>query len=417
MRQFTAVVLAAGRGERMKSPLPKVLHDLNGLPLIHYVLRELFSFKRYIKQIVVVVGYKGKDVQGYVEKNFRGVDFVYQKEVLGTAHAVGCAGGKVKYGDVLVMCADTPLITSKAISLFISSYLKEKTDSSLITAYLDENNELGRISRDSRGQIEGIKEKIELKEDEDIKEVNSGIYLFDRQVLFNNLKKVEKNKKKGEYFLTDIINILYKQGNKVGTYILENNEEILGVNNRRDIYKAAVILRKRLIDKFIDKGVIIFDYQSTFIEEGVKIGQNTIIYPFTFIEKDVIIGNNCSVGPFARLRRGTRIEDFTQLGNFLEVCRCKVGKHVKIKHFSYLGDTQIGDNVNIGAGTVVANYDGVKKNKTRIDKDVFVGSDTVIVAPVKIGKGAVTGAGSVVTKNVKPHTVVVGVPAKVLKKI
>jgi bifunctional UDP-N-acetylglucosamine pyrophosphorylase/glucosamine-1-phosphate N-acetyltransferase len=292
---------------------------------------------------------------------------------------------------------------------------------------MDSNNDLGKIVRDTDGKTMAIREKIDLDKldkgegsfpmQNGFAEVNSGIYAFDRNALFNNLIKIKKNKNKKEYFLTDIIEILYNEGHKVSPYVLNDNEEIFGINTRRDLYIAEGMLRKRIVESYIDRGVKIIDPQSTFIEDGVKIGKNTTIYPFTFIEKNVIIGNNCSLGPFLHLREGSRVLSSTHLGNFVEVCRSKLGREVTMKHFCYLGDTVVKDNVNIGAGTVVANFDGRKKNKTVIEKDAFIGSDTILVAPVKVGKGAKTGAGSVVTRNVKPKTVVVGVPAKELRKI
>jgi bifunctional UDP-N-acetylglucosamine pyrophosphorylase/glucosamine-1-phosphate N-acetyltransferase len=415
MKNFTAVVLAAGKGKRMKSSLPKVLHAICGKPLIFYVLKELFSLKKHIKQIIVVVGYQGGEVEKQVKKYFTNVSFVYQDELLGTANAVASVKNKVQHENTLVLCADVPLITRKTLLSFISSFLKKKVDAALITAHMDNENELGRIIRDNKGNISAIREKIELGKNNTNTEINSGIYAFKSTRLFNNLRKIKKNKKKGEYFLTDIIEILYTKAIKIGDYLLRDNEEILGINNQNDLYFAEQILRQKIIEKFIERGVRIIDPRNTYFDEGVKIGRNTIIYPFTFIEKDVIIGRNCVLGPFIRLREGTIIKNNTHLGNFIEVNRSKVGCGVRMKHFGYLGDTTVEDNANIGAGTVVANFDGKKKHKTHVGKGAFIGSDTVLVAPVKVGKGAASGAGSVVTRDVEPYTVVVGVPARTLK--
>ena len=399
----------------MKSSLPKVLHEIKGRPFIFHVLKELRALKK-INQIIVVVGYKGRKVKQYVDANFKGIDFVTQKNVIGTANAVGCARSKVKNTNLLVLCADAPLITRETLSKFIDFHLRNRIVCSLITARMQENNQLGVVLRDDRGNICAIRERIMLDNTDDTFEVNSGIYGFDKKFLFANLKKIKKNTRKGEYFLTDIIEMLYSQGQKCGSYLLTDEKEILGINDLNDLCAAEKAMQFRIIGRLMAKGVKVLDPATTFIEEGVKVGKSTVIYPFTFIEKGVIIGSNCSLGPFIHIRGGSRVKDNTCLGNFLEVNRSALGKSVKIKHFGYLGDATVEDDVNIGAGTVFANYDGKRKNKTLIKKGAFVGSDTILIAPVKVGKGAVTGAGSVVTKDVAAKTTVVGVPAKPFKK-
>ncbi len=415
---FTAIVLAAGKGVRMKSDIPKVLHALGAKPLIGYVLEQLKSIKN-IKQVIVVTGYEAKSVESYVKKKFKNIEFVRQRQLLGTADAVKCAEEKVKYENVLILCADAPLITRETILSFLESYENEKLTASLISAYIDKKNDLGRIIRDSYGGVKSICEASDLRKHMNLKislkEVNSGIYAFECRALFENLKYIKKNENKGEYYFTDLIEILYNNGIKIGSYVLSDSDEILGINSPKELSLAERIINKRALECFMSSGVRIMDPQSTFIGENVKIGKNTLIYPFTFIERNVIIGVRCQVGPFAHLREGTRISDDTAVGNFAEICRSRVGKNTRIKHFSYIGDTTIGDNVNIGAGTVVANYNGKTKNKTIIEKGAFIGSDSILVAPVKIGKSAKTGAGSVVLKNVKAKETVVGVPAKALE--
>ena len=411
----------------MKSSLPKALYDLMGRPLIYYPLDEALNLKKYLKEIIVVTGYKAALVEAQIRKCFSGkvkIKFVYQPQRLGTANALGVACKKAKHKNILVLCADTPLIKAETLKAFISSFLKKRLSCSVLTANASRANSLGVILRDEKEKLKAITEKVVLNFKAGAggglksinEEVNSGIYCFKREALKKNLSRIKKNEKKGEYFLTDIVEILYKQREKLDTYFLSSFEEISGINTQKDLWGAAKIMRYRLLEELAASGVKIIDPETTFIETGVVIGKNTIIYPFTFIEKDVIIGTNCSLGPFVRLRSGSSMGDNTQAGNFLEINRSQIGKKVKIKHFGYLGDTQIAEGVNIGAGTVVANYDGKAKHKTDIKKGAFIGSDTVLVAPVKVGKGAVTGAGSVVTKNVKPNTVVVGVPARVIRK-
>jgi len=416
MKKFTAIVLAAGKGTRMKETFPKALSNLGDKPLVFHVIEQLKSLKHCIDQIVVVVGFKGNEVSKRIKKEFKNVDFVYQDKLLGTAHAVQSAEKKVKNNNLLITCTDVPLLKKETINLFIKDFLAKKAVCSLLTAWRDDVNDLGKIIRDENNQIKAIVEKIDKNAAMDSKEINSGVYCFTKDALFKNLKKIKKHKKKKEYFLTDIISILYNFGQQSIAHLLEDGSEVFGINTKKDILVAEKILRLRVCERLIDKGVRIIDPQNTFIDSSVKIGKNTIIYPFTFIEKGVIIGSNCSLGPFLRVRGGSVIGDDIELGNFLEVNRTKVKKGTKIKHLGYLGDAAISENVNIGAGTVIANFDGKSKHKTYIAKDAFIGSDTVLVAPVKIGKKSKTGAGSVVTKNVGPKTVVVGVPAKVLKK-
>lgn len=417
MKNITAVVLAAGKGKRMRSSSPKVLHLLSGKPLIYYVLKELAFLKKTITQIIVVTGYGADEVKSQVNKDFKGIDFVEQKDLLGTANALQCALDKVKNENVLVLCGDAPLITKKTISSFVNKALKHKSDCSLISAYVQEDTNLGRIIRDSKGNISAIKERVfstqaEIKN----KEVNSGIYLFSGRMLNKYLEKIEKNKRKQEYFLTDIIEILYSQSIKVKDFVLRDSREILGINTQEELILAEKIMRQRVLNRLMESGVKIIDPESTFAQAGVKAGKGTIIYPFTFIEKDVIIGRNCRLGPFLHLRVGTVIKDDVYLGNFVEVNRSVVRQGVRMKHLGYLGDTDVGAKVNIGAGTVVANFDGKEKNKTVIKEGAFLGCDTVLIAPVEIGKGAVTGAGSVITKDVENNVIVAGVPARILRK-
>ena len=259
-------------------------------------------------------------------------------------------------------------------------------------------------------------EKIELKKDSPKNEVNSGIYFFTKKELIGNIKAIRLNLKKKEYFFTDIIEIFYRRRQKLGAYQVGDYREILAVNSQKDLALVAKIMNLRLLDELMGKGITVVDPQTTFISHDLKVGKNSIIYPFTFIENNVIIGRNCRVGPFAHLRPNTVLKDESAVGNFIEVCRSVIGRKVKAKHFGYLGDTIVGESANIGAGTVTANYNGKKKNKTVIKKKAFIGSDTVIVAPAVIGEGAITGAGCVVTKDVGKKEVVAGVPARRLRK-
>jgi len=424
--KFTAVVLAAGKGTRMKSSRPKVLYDLMGQPLIYYVISTLFLLDRWIDEIVIVLGYKGSLVEKILVEMFsdRGrLKFVYQQRLLGTADAVKAACGSISRENILILCGDTPLITAKTLKKFISFFLTKKVNGCMLTAGVRQQNSLGVILRDANGQVKEIKEKCGLSNAQTMldeafvpEEVNSGVYCFKRGCLLRNLPKIKMNPQKKEYFFTDIVKKCYAEEKGLLAYFLSDFQEILGINTLKDLLVAGNIMRDRVLDELINKGVKVIDFQTIFVETGVKIGKNTVIYPFTFIEKDVIIGNNCSLGPFIRIRKGTRVKSNTCLGNFLEINRSQIGNGVKAKHFGYLGDVCVKDEVNIGAGSVVANYDGKRKHKSHIGKRAFIGSDAVLISPVKIGRQAIVGAGSVVIKDVKPATVVVGVPARVIKK-
>jgi len=415
-KKVTAVILAAGKGKRAKTSMPKVLLELCGRAIILHILSALSSLK-VVDDIIVVLGHKRELVQNAIKKVFPKVKFVYQKELNGTARAVSSASSLLKNkSNVLVLCGDTPLIKASTLRKFINSFFKERAKCSVMTAVFKEKNDYGRITRDSRGNVVGITEKVELKADLDREEVNSGIYCFEKSFLLKGLTKIKVNKKKKEFFLTDIINIAYKGGFGAKGFCLEDNLEILGVNTQKNLSKVRKLLNERLIEVASLRGVTFIDPDTTFLSFDTKIGKDTVIYPFTFIEKNVIIGSYCELGPFLRVRKGSAIGSDVKIGNFIEINRSTIGSGSRAKHFGYLGDAIVKDKVNIGAGTVIANYDGKNKHKTIIETGAFIGSDTVIVAPRKIGKGARTGAGSVVTRDVKNNDVVVGVPARVFIK-
>ncbi|MCM8773560.1 MAG: sugar phosphate nucleotidyltransferase [Candidatus Omnitrophica bacterium] len=415
--KVTAVVLAAGKSKRTKTTLPKVLLEVGGRPLIFYILDTLRKVK-YIDNIIIVTGHKRELLEEAVKKVYHDIKFSLQRELNGTAKAVESAKELLTDSEnVLVICGDTPLVTPSTIKKFIKNFFKENAHCSIITAYFKEKTDLGRIIRDRENNIERIAEKVDLEDEVKMEEVNSGIYCFKKKFLFDGLGEITCHKKKKEYFLTDIVNIFYRRGLKILGFTLDDPNELIGVNTQDNLSLVNRLLNKRFIDNLRAKGAVIIDPDTTFVSYDTKIGRDTVVYPFTFIEKNVIIGRNCKLGPFVHIRKDSVIEDNVCVGNFVEINCSRLGEGVRMKHFSYVGDTTVGKKVNIGAGTVVANYDGYKKNKTFIENEAFIGSDTVIVAPVRIGKRAKTGAGSVVTKDVEPNTVVVGVPAKIFKKI
>jgi len=414
-KKLAVIILAAGKGTRMKSQVPKVLHEICGRPMLEYVLDLVQGLKA--DKVITVLGYKHQEVRKTLKKD---IGVVIQKEINGTAGAVKQAMpllGNFK-GTVLVLYGDTPLLKKETIQKLLDHHRKNDYAVTLLTANLERPKGYGRVIRDKYGSLSKIVEEKDGDEFElDIKEINTGITCFNKNKLTEALKEVKPNNRKKEYYLTDCIGILYKNNELTGTVVLEDINEALGVNSKIDLAKAYSTIQKRINEKFMEAGVTLVDPGSAFINYGTKIGQDSIIYPFTVIDKNVKIGKRCSIGPFIHLRDGTSLDNDVIVGNFLEVTRSKLGAKTIAKHFSYIGDTLIGRSVNIGAGTVTANFDGKNKNTTVIRDNAFIGSDSILVAPVKVGKGAKTGAGSVLIRNsvVKDGQVVVGVPAKPIK--
>jgi len=381
--------------------------------MLGYVLDLIKALK--IKKAIAVLGHRHAEVRPLLNTKIK---VVIQKRPLGTADAVRQALPALKNfkGTLLVLYADNPLLKKDTIARLLKHHIDNKLDATLLTAQLDKPAGFGRVLRDKYSSICGIVEEKDADGYErDIKEVNTGIICFNKDSLTFGLKYVTPNNRKKEYYLTDIIGILYKKGKLVDGVKIADIDEALGINSRLDLARANAVMQRRINEDLMQKGITIVEPDSTFISYGTRIGRDTTIYPFTVIEGDVRIGRRCSIGPFAHLREGTELKDDVVAGNFLEVVRSKIGAKTIAKHFCYLGDSLVGNKVNIGAGTVTANFNGRKKNITVIKDKASIGSDTVLVAPVKIGKQAVTGAGSVVIKNVGGGKTVVGIPAKVIK--
>ncbi len=411
---IAVIILAAGKSTRMKSETPKVLHKLCGRPMLGYVLDLVASLKP--KKVVAVLGFKQELVRKIIPG---GIKVSIQKRLLGTADAVkvGLTALKGFKGTVLVLYGDNPLLKKETLNKLLDYHIENNVDATLLTAQLKKPSGYGRIIRDKYFSICGIVEEKDADEvQKDIKEINTGIMVFKKNSLERNLRYIHTNNRKKEYYLTDIIGILAKKDYLVDGVKVEDPQEALGNNNRVELAKANSLMQQRINEKFMQDGVTIIDPASAFINFGTAIGVDTVIYPFTVIERGVKIGKRCLVGPFAHLREDTELKDDIIAGNFIEMVRVKIGAKTLVKHFSYIGDSSVGSCVNIGAGTVTANFDGLKKNNTVIKDRANIGSDTIIVAPVKIGKSAVTGAGSVITKNIPDNTVVVGVPARILRK-
>ena len=439
------VILAAGFGKRMRSAVPKVIHPLLGKPLLAYAIESAKAVSD--TKPVVIVGFEKEKVMSAVKEN---VDFVLQNEQLGTAHAVMMAEsqlkGKVDF--VVVTSADMPLISKETLKKLVATQKDSQGIMTLVSIKGNESRGFGRVLRNENGDAAAIiEEKVAIPEQLQIKEYNAGIYCIKAEWLWDALKKVKKSPV-GEYYLTDLLELAVKEKHAVTVVTLENAEEAIGINNRIHFAEVEKVIRRRINEKFMLAGVTMIDPDRVYIEPTVTIGQDTVLYPEIYLRGSTKIGKNCEIGPetmvtdstvgddcrilksvlegaeledhvemgpFCRLRTGAHLASHVHMGNFGEIKKSYLGKGTKMGHFSYIGDAQIGENVNIGAGTITCNYDGKNKNKTVIGDETFIGSDTMLVAPVTIGKNAVTGAGSVVTHDVGDGEKVVGVPARELK--
>lgn len=413
-KKLDALILAAGKGTRMYSDLPKVLHSVWNRPMLGHVLDTLASLG--IKSPCVVVGYQAESVRSFLGKSAR---TVLQSPQKGTGHAVMVAEKVLRAADeVLIWPGDMPLLKKETLRVFFTEHRKNKTAVSVLSCRQTNPFGYGRIVRDSRGEFVAIREELDASETErKINEVNTGIYLFNREALFAALKEVQPHNQKGEYYLTDTIEILRASGKSVQACCLASAEEAVGVNSKRDLAAAARLLSDRIIDGHLSAGVNILAPADTWIAPDVKIGAGTTVYPWCWIEAGTVIGKNCQIGPFAKIRGSSKIGDGSIVGNFVEVNRSALGKKVNAKHLTYLGDAVVGDEVNFGAGAITANFDGKNKHTTKIGSHAAIGSNAVMVAPVSIPPRVKTGAGSVITKKTRMRAgdTVVGVPARVIK--
>ena len=394
---IVTIILAAGKGTRMKSNLPKVLHKVCGKPMLEHVIETAKNAGS--SREVVIIGSGAEEVK----KNISGVEFALQAEQLGTGHAVKMAKDKLADvdGTVMILCGDTPLITSDLLKSFIDSHNKSKAAATVLTAIMPDATGYGRIVRNQSGTVDKIVEHKDANEDElQIHEVNAGIYCFDKKILFDALDQVTNDNAQGEYYLTDVLEIIHNQGLVINAMISNDFTQILGINSRQQLALAERILRQRKNFELMDSGVTILDPDSTFIDSNVEIGRDTIIYPFTFIEGNIKIGENCSIGPFVHIRPGSKIGDKVKIGNFVEVKNSNIGEGTKLPHLQYIGDSDVGSNVNIGCGTVTCNYDGKNKFRTTIGNNVFVGCNTNLVAPVNVGDNVYIAAGSTINQDI-----------------
>ncbi|MDO9545399.1 MAG: bifunctional UDP-N-acetylglucosamine diphosphorylase/glucosamine-1-phosphate N-acetyltransferase GlmU [Pelolinea sp.] len=442
--KVAVVILAAGMGTRMNSDLPKVLHPLLGKPMVEYIFDAVRDICEDPPLVVV-----GNCAELVMETLGDKACYVLQEPQLGTAHAVQCAREVLrgKSDIVLVANSDFPLITAETYALLVKTHQENNSKLTLSTVVSDESRGFGRILRDSTGRIIGIvEEKAASPEQKKITEFNSNPYCFDAEWLWGALDQVEKSEV-GEYYLTDLVEIAANSGQPVGSIEIEDHQESIGINNRVHLAEATKVIQQRINRKWMLEGVTMIDPDKVFIDDTVTLGKDTVLYPEVYLRGATSVGSGCQLGPsvmlenttvgdrckliyavlesaklendvdmgpFGHLRRGAHLDDHVHMGNFGEIKNSYLAPGVKMGHFSYIGDAHVGKNVNIGAGTITCNFDGEGKFTTEIGEDAFIGSDTMLVAPVKIGKGAKTGAGAVVTHDVPDGTTVVGVPAKEL---
>ena len=397
-KNVITVIMAAGKGTRMKSEKSKLVHKIYDKELVKRVAdvaKEVGS-----DEVVAVVGYLKEQV---IDVLGNSVVYAYHEELLGTGHAVMQATKYLegKKGKAIILYGDVPIIRKETLINLVTKSYKNKEYATLLTAIYENPTGYGRIIRDEGGNIKAIvEEKDANMYEKGIKEINSGIYCFDIEELLAALKLIKPDNAQGEYYLTDVIKIMNDKGLKTGAVIVDDNTEILGVNDRAQLELLTRVLRMRINAEHMKKGVTIEASDATYIHDNVTIGVDTVIHPNTTIKSGVVIGKNCEIGPNAYIREGCVIGDNVKVGSFVELKNVKVGDKTKIPHLSYLGDTEIGSDGNVGCGTITCNYDGVNKNKTIIGDRAFIGSNVNLVAPVTLGDDVLIAAGSTITEDV-----------------
>jgi bifunctional UDP-N-acetylglucosamine pyrophosphorylase / glucosamine-1-phosphate N-acetyltransferase len=439
MADLTTVVLAAGKGTRMKSALPKVLHTVCGKPMLEHVLTAAKAAGAV--ENIVIIGFGAENVAETIGPQ---AEFIVQSEQLGTGHAVLQAKKRLAGtgATVMVLCGDTPLLRPESLTRLLAEHRQTGAAATVLTAQMPDPSGYGRVIRDQDGRVIKIVEQKDASPAElAVREVNTGIYCFESAGLFSALDRITCDNAQGEYYLTDVIGIMVNEGAKVWAVTAGDYRETLGINSRLQLAEAEKILRRRKLGELMDSGVTIMDPDSTFIDAEVVIAADTVIYPFTWLEGRTSIGTGCfigpstrisdsilgertvmhfsyahecrvgdgvTIGPYVHLRPKTVLADGVKVGNFVEVKNTQVGQGSKIPHLSYIGDTDMGSGVNIGSGTITVNYDGKHKHRTTIEDKAFIGCNTNLVAPVTVGRGAYVAAGSTITKDVPPAALGVG---------
>lgn len=438
MTNTYAIVLAAGQGTRMKSDLYKVLHPVCGKPMVEHVVDHIIGIGA--DKIVSVVGHGAEMVEQTLGAKS---EYALQAEQLGTAHAVQQAEEQLGEldGVTLVVCGDTPLIKSETMQALLTHHSETNAKATILTAHADDPTGYGRIIRDEEGNVlRNIEHKDASPEERNVTEINTGTYCFDNRALFEALKKVKNDNAQGEYYLPDVIGILKAENARIAAYVTDDFSETIGVNDRVVLAEAEKVMRHRIAEQHMRNGVTIIDPSTTYISADAEIGRDTVLLPGTMIEgrttigekctigpnshignskigngttihssvvRDSTIGSSTTVGPFAHIRPDSNLSDNVKIGNFVEVKKTMLGEGSKVSHLSYIGDAEVGTHVNIGCGTITVNYDGKNKYQTTIEDGAFVGCNSNLVAPVKVGKGAYVAAGSTVTKDVPENSLAI----------
>lgn len=456
MKKFSAIVIAAGRGKRMRSKTAKVLHPVAGRPLLWYTVS--LAGRVADARVVVVIGYQAERVRAFLEQaEFEPFDVVLQRDQLGTGHAVQQAqaalmpNGKAASRHCLILNADTPLLGLATVKRLLARHEKEKAVLTFLSTELPEPRGYGRVVRSEKGQVVKVAEEADAtKAERAIHEVNAGTYVVDTSFLFKALVRVRAQNAQGEYYLTDIVGLAAAEGHRVAALKTSGSEECLGVNTREHLACVEEAMRHRIRARWLNAGVTMLDPRTTFIDDTVTIGMDTVLHPGVTLEGRTQIGAGCVIrsasrvansvvgkavtiqdssvvdhaviedhaviGPFAHVRPGAVLRKQAKVGNFVEVKNTELGAGSKANHLTYLGDTTVGKRVNIGAGTITCNYDGYNKDRTTIEDEAFIGSATQLIAPVKVGKGAVVGSGSTITEDVPADALVLSRSPQVTKE-
>ena len=419
-KNIKSIILAAGKGTRMKSDTSKVLHKIFNKELLGYVI-DAVNDTGLAEENYIIVGHQAEAVEKYVSENYKNAKCRLQSPQLGTGHAAYQAYEDLKgfTGGVLILCGDTPLLTSETLKDFINEHEKSGAALTVMSAIFEDPTNYGRIIRDENGNLKAIiEEKDASPAQKKIKEVNTGVYLINWAEVSDAFLNLDSNNAQNEYYLTDIVKWTINKGLKAQSYILKNNEESYGINSKLHLAQATKVLKDRVLEKLMAEGVTIVDPDTTYISPETEIEADTEIYPCTYIEGKNKIGKHCKIGPFARIRGGVELGDFVKIGNFVEIKKSKIKDHTNVSHLSYIGDSSLGSNVNIGAGTITANYNHITKEKfnTVIEDNASTGSNSVIVAPSHIGENASIGAGSVISKDVEQNALALTrAPLKIFK--
>ena len=403
-----AVILAAGKGTRMKSEKSKVLHEIFNKTLLGYVIDSAQN-SEVIDFSYVIVGHQAEAVSEFCQKNYPQTTTTrLQMPQLGTGHAISfvCNDLKDFDGDVVILCGDTPLIKAETLKEFVNTHRENNSSLTVMSAIFDNPTNYGRIIRDEKGLKAIVEEKDATVEQKAIKEINAGIYCVNWKEISPAFKELKNNNAQGEYYITDMVKWAVEKGLKTNSFVLKNNWEIFGINSKTHLAQATKILNDETVQRHLDNGVEIVDPQTTWISPETEIGADTVILPNVYITGRNKIGKNCKIGPFAHIRGDVEVADFVKIGNFVELKKSKIQSNTNVCHLSYVGDSEIGNGCNIGAGTITANYNPITKvkSKTIIKDGANTGSNSVLVAPVVMEENSNLAAGSVLTKNLEKNS-------------